>query len=185
MTLTRCPAACGPPHTGPLVIPGPVLCIIFSLALQDQMFGCTFRDTARQSAQKEDKGLWRGAGERFFLGSGQSQLLKTTQQQLHFIDWPWALHHTAKCHPDHVRQPTDWHHMQHPVDWRPMDAAALLSNTLMLAHLDRAQWDASPPPPRLAVATATPLRRPPHPLQVRRGSSAPLLFMRRGTAKRV
>ena len=56
---------------------------------------------------------------------------------------------------------------------------------LMLAHLDKAQWDASPPPLCLISATATPLRSPPHPLQVHRGSSAPLLFMRSGDAKRL
>ena len=90
-----------------------------------------------------------------------------------------ALHHTVKWHAHHIQQPTDWHHMQQPVDWRPIDAAALLQATrLMLAHLDKTQLDASSPPPRLTVAIATPLRRPPHPLQMHRGSSAPLLFMR-------
>ena len=56
---------------------------------------------------------------------------------------------------------------------------------LMLAHLDKAQWGASPPRPRFTVATTTPLRRPPHPLQVHRGSPAPLLFMQAGTAERL
>jgi hypothetical protein len=28
---------------------------------------------------------------------------------------------------------------------------------MMLTHLDKTQWGASPPPPRLTVATATPL----------------------------
>ena len=59
------------------------------------------------------------------------------------------------------------------------------TNTLMLAHLDTAQWGASPPPRRFTVATINPLRRPPHPLQVHRGSSAPLLFMQGGDAKRL
>ena len=41
---------------------------------------------------------------------------------------------------------------------------------LMLAHLDKAQWDASPPPLCLISATATPLRSPPHPLQMCRSN---------------
>ena len=45
-------------------------------------------------------------------------------------------------------------------------------------HLDLAWQGASPLQRHLAVATATPLRRPPHPLQMSRSCSAPLLFMR-------
>ena len=62
--------------------------------------------------------------------------------------------------------------------WRRQHCWQQHAVPLMLAHLDKTQWGTSPPPPRLTVATATPLRRPPHALQVHRGSSAPLLFMR-------
>ena len=86
-----------------------------------------------------------------------------------------ALHHTAKLHAYHIQQPTDWHLLAVQIGPRPMDAG----------NLDKAHWGASPPPSRLAIANATSLRRPPHPLQVHRGSSAPLLFMQGGDAKRL
>ena len=106
-----------------------------------------------------------------------------------------ALHHTAKLHAYHIQQPTDWHLLAVQIGPRPMDATAYAAYSargsshvrrvhalpLMLAHLDKAQWGASPPPSRLAIANGTSLRRPPHPLQVHRGSSAPLLSMQAGT----
>ena len=77
------------------------------------------------------KGLWRGAGERFFLGSGQSQLLKQITTTAFIFRPQWlpqpssaffgllrafhaaTLHHTAKRRLDHIQQPTGWHLLAH------------------------------------------------------------------------
>ena len=83
---------------------------------------------------------------------------------------------------EHIQQPTVWPSYCIAACAAPNGGGSTAGKQyalpLMLAHLDKTQWGTSPPPPRLTVATATPLRRPPHALQVHRGSSAPLLFMR-------
>ena len=78
-------------------------------------------------AGRKIKGLWRGAGERFFLGSGQSQLLKQITTTAFIFRPQWlpqpssaffgllrafhaaTLHHTAKRRLDHIQQPAGWH----------------------------------------------------------------------------
>ena len=78
------------------------------------------------TAQAPTKGLWRGAGERFLLGSGQSQLLEQITTTAFIFRPQWlrqpssaffgllrafhaaTLHHTAKRRLDHIQQPTGW-----------------------------------------------------------------------------
>ena len=96
------------------------------------------RRRARRRAVYLSKGLWRGAGESFFLGSGQSQLLKQITTTAFIFRPQWlpqpssaffgllrafhaaTLHHTAKRRLDHIQQPTDWRYMQHPMAPQPL-----------------------------------------------------------------
>ena len=106
-------------------------------------------DIARSRGVESDKGLWRGAGERFFLGSGQSQLLKQITTMA-FIFRPQWLPHTAifglfrpstrvsRGHaPPHGQTPSGPHTAAHRLappsalqhGPRPMDATALQEPT--------------------------------------------------------
>ena len=72
------------------------------------------------------------------------------------------------------------------VKWRrQLCRIALGKQTPVKRHLDQAWQGASPLQRRLAVATATPLRRTPHPIQMRRSCSAPPLFHRGSGAVRM
>ena len=115
-----------------------VTCVRGGCASQDNndrfcfwFFGRVIADRKKVLISYNIKGLWRGAGERFFLGSGQSQLLKQITTTAFIFRPQWlpqpssaffgllrafhaaTLHHTAKRRLDHIQQPTGWHLLAH------------------------------------------------------------------------
>ena len=142
-------------------------------------------------------------GERSGIAPIHSQLLKQHNNNTHFIGLPWpsspsSAFYAHFARPHSTTRPNDMRTtFSSPqtgtsqqcrlgrAQWTRQHCCNQHALPLMLAHLDTAQWGASPPPRRFTLATINPLRRPPHPLQVHRGSSAPLLFMQAGSAKRL
>ena len=142
-------------------------------------------------------------GERSGIAAIHSQLLKQHNNNTHFIDdiglpWPSSAFYAHFARPHSTTRPNDMHITSSSpqtgtsqqcrlgrAQWTRQHWLQATRSAWMLAHLDKARWGASPLPSRFTVATTTPLRRPPHPLQVHRGSPAPLLFMQAGSAKRL
>ena len=168
----------------------------------------TARDCSFIRRRKQvGKGLWRGAGGRFFFRIRSIAASKSNNNNGLYFSATMATSaifgllrpstRIPRGHaPPYGQTPPGPHPAAHRLaphaaphrlapNGRGSTAAKQHALPLMLAHLDKAHWGASPPPSRLAIANATPLRRPPHPLQVHRGSSAPLLFMQAGIAKRL
>ena len=142
-------------------------------------------------------------GERSGIAPIHSQLLKQNNNNNNFIGLPWpsspsSAFYAHFARPHSTTRPNDMRTtFSSPqtgtsqqcrlgrAQWTRQHCCNQHALPLMLAHLDTAQWGASPPPRRLEIANDTSLRRPPHPLPVHRGSSAPLLFMQAGSAKRL
>ena len=92
-------------------------------------------------------------------------------------------HQTAKRRVHHIQQPTQRPAAAFQHVLRPMEAAVARSKRLLPAA-DQAWQGASPLQRRLAVATATTLRRPPHPLRRTGTAQHHLSPMRASSAKR-
>ena len=96
-------------------------------------------------------------------------------------------HHTAKWHAYHMQQPTVRPSSALQDVPRPMEAVLLhtaCDSKRVNRHIDPAWQGASPLQRRLAVATATTLRRPPHPLRRTGTAQHHLSPMRASSAKR-